>query len=104
MIPRDNTRTVPQRHSIGFAELLNLPTYLANHVASHTVVWLGAIVAFCCLMAFGTALARRPWADEGWFAGIAHGLLYKGVMGMTILDPHGFPFTPLVKDIDRYTY
>jgi 4-amino-4-deoxy-L-arabinose transferase-like glycosyltransferase len=49
-------------------------------------------------------MTKRPWVDEGWYASIAHDLLYRGVMGMTILDPRGFAFTPVVKEIDRYTY
>ncbi len=59
---------------------------------------------FFCLITGGVAVSKRPWCDEGWFADIAYNLAHRGVMGLTLLDPHGFVFAPLVKGIETYTY
>jgi hypothetical protein len=67
-------------------------------------MWLASVVVGCCLLAFGIAETKRPWVDEAWFASIAYNLIHKGVMGMTVLDPHGFIFAPLVPEVDRYTF
>lgn len=68
-----------------------------------TYVLIGIIV-FSLLFAAGAALTRRPWCDEGWFASIGYSLNHRGVMGMSILDPHGYIFHQNVEGIDRYTY
>jgi hypothetical protein len=54
------------------------------------------------LLAAGTAMSRRPWSDEGWFASPAYNLVNKGYMGTSILEtvePRGQQ-----KGIDKYTY
>lgn len=68
-----------------------------------TYVLIG-IVLFSLLFATGAALTRRPWCDEGWFASIGWSLIHRGVMGMSVLDPHGYIFHTNVEGIDRYTY
>jgi 4-amino-4-deoxy-L-arabinose transferase-like glycosyltransferase len=65
---------------------------------------LGGIVALAVVLAICLMVARRPFCDEAWFASTAYNLLHHGRMGMTVLDPHGFVFAPLVKDIDKYTF
>lgn len=65
---------------------------------------LAVIVGLSAILSCAEALTRRPWCDEAWFASPAYNLIHRGFMGMTVLDPHGFPFAPLVKDIDRLTY
>ena len=65
---------------------------------------LAGIVLFSLLFCAGLALTRRPWCDEAWFASPAYNLDHHGFMGMTLLDPHGFPFAPYVEGIDRYTF
>lgn len=67
-------------------------------------IWLGLVITAFCFLTAGIALTKRPWCDEGWFAGIAYNLVYRGVMSLTVLDPHGFPFAPMVKGIDQYTF
>ena len=62
------------------------------------------IILFSLLFAAGAALTRRPWCDEGWFASIGYSINHRGVMGMSILDPHGYIFHQNVEGIDRYTY
>ena len=65
---------------------------------------MGIVIAVFCSLATGLVLTKRPWCDEAWFASIAYNLMHHGRMGMTVLDPHGFIFAPVVKGIDRYTY
>ena len=65
---------------------------------------LGLIILLSSFLSLCLVVTRRPWCDEAWFADIAYNLLKHGTMGMRVLDPHGFPFTPYVKDIDRFTY
>ena len=57
-----------------------------------------------CGLAIGVILTKRPWCDEGWFASIVYNVIHHGVMGLTVLDPHGFVFAPEVRGIDRHTY
>lgn len=96
--------TLPQKRALRLALLRNLPARLSDHVSAYTGLWVGSIVVACCLLAFGIAQTKRPWVDEGWFAGIAHHLLSKGTMGLTVLDPRGFVFTDVLEGIDRYMY
>ncbi len=61
-------------------------------------------IAACVLVVFvvlsvGSALTKRPWSDEGWFATPALNLIKHGTMGTMVLEPVGW-----LKDIDRYTY
>jgi hypothetical protein len=65
---------------------------------------LAAVIVMFSGLATGLALTRRPWCDEGWFADIVYNLTHRGVMGLTILDPHGFIFAQYVKGIDQHTY
>lgn len=62
-------------------------------------ILLTSVVLSCAL-----ALAKRPWCDEAWFASPAYNLAYHGTIGTTILDPHGFAYTPDLKGVDRFTY
>ena len=70
----------------------------------HKVYWsvaLSVLVLYLAL-AMGTALSKRPWSDEGWFASPALNLITKGYMGTSILEtvePRGQQ-----KGIDKYTY
>jgi len=50
------------------------------------------------LLAIGSALTKRPWSDEAWFASPALNLLTKGSMGTSVLEPLA------VKGINLYTY
>lgn len=84
--------------------LLDLPMRLADHVRAHTAIWLAIVIVVCCCLSAGIAVSKRPWVDESWFTSIAYNVIHRGVMGMTILDPRGFIFAPLVRDIDRYTF
>ena len=68
-----------------------------------TYVLMGIILFSLCFAA-GAALTRRPWCDEGWFASIGYSINHRGVMGMSVLDPHGYIFHQNVEGIDRYTY
>jgi 4-amino-4-deoxy-L-arabinose transferase-like glycosyltransferase len=74
-----------------------------SYKSRSTYVLIG-IILFSLLFATGAALTRRPWCDEGWFASIGWSLIHRGVMGMSVLDPHGYIFHPNVEGIDRYTY
>ena len=65
---------------------------------------LAAILLVSVSLSAGLALSRRPFCDEAWFASPPYNLLNHGHMGMTVLDPHGFVFAALVKDIDKFTY
>jgi 4-amino-4-deoxy-L-arabinose transferase-like glycosyltransferase len=65
---------------------------------------LAGVILFSLSFCAGLALTRRPWCDEAWFASPAYNLDHHGFMGMTVLDPHGFPFYPYVPGIDRYTF
>jgi hypothetical protein len=75
-----------------------------ERLGKHPGLILATVIAIYCGLAVGLALTRRPWCDEGWFAGIVYNLLHHGVMSLTVLDPHGFIFAPYVKGIDQYTY
>jgi 4-amino-4-deoxy-L-arabinose transferase-like glycosyltransferase len=71
---------------------------------NRTTYVLVGIILFSLVFGTGAALTRRPWCDEGWFASIGYSLNHRGVMGMSILDPHGYIFHQNVEGIDRYTY
>ena len=61
-----------------------------------------AVLVLYLLFTAGTALTKRPWSDEGWFASPAYNLAYHGYMGTSILEsvePRGQQ-----KGIDKYTY
>jgi hypothetical protein len=61
-----------------------------------------SVVVLYFLLAAGTALSKRPWSDEGWFASPAYNLINNGHMGTTILEsvePRGQQ-----KGINQYTY
>src|SRR4051794_36499645 len=73
-------------------------------IETRTRVWMTLVITLFCFLALGLSGTKRPWCDEGWFASVAFNLMHRGVMGMTVLDPHGFIFAPFVKDIDKYTY
>lgn len=50
-------------------------------------------------LVIASALTKRPWADEGWFANAPFTLITKGWMGTTALEPTGF-----LEGINQYTY
>lgn len=61
-----------------------------------------AVLVLYLLFTAGTALTKRPWSDEGWFASPAYNLANHGYMGTSILEsvePRGQQ-----KGIDKYTY
>lgn len=51
------------------------------------------------LLCVSTSLTKRPWSDEGWFAGAGYNLVKNGEPGTLALEPRGFK-----EGIDRYTY
>ena len=67
-------------------------------------VVLAFVILLSLALSAGLAFSRRPFCDEAWFASPPYNLIKHGHMGMTVLDPHGFVFATLVKDIDKYTY
>lgn len=65
------------------------------------IIAVGVVVLYL-LLAAGTALSKRPWSDEGWFASPAYNLITNGHMGTSILEsvePRGQQ-----KGINQYTY
>src|SRR5436853_7052035 len=50
-------------------------------------------------LTLGTALSRRPWSDEGWFASPALNLATNGSMGSPVLDSSSW-----LPGIHQYTY
>src|SRR5918912_819906 len=70
---------------------------LASHRLAATLVVILVITYFA--LTFGTAVTRRPWSDEGWFASPALNLATNGSMGSPVLDPTGW-----LPGIDRHTY
>jgi 4-amino-4-deoxy-L-arabinose transferase-like glycosyltransferase len=60
-----------------------------------------AVILFVCLaLAAGSALTRRPWSDEAWFANPAWNLATKGFMGTTVLRTG----EAWLRGIERHTY
>ena len=78
-----------------------IPALVGRH--RWTLILLSSVF-ISLILSTATALTRRPWCDEAWFASPAYNLLHHHFMGMTILDPHGFVFAPLLKGIDQFTY
>jgi 4-amino-4-deoxy-L-arabinose transferase-like glycosyltransferase len=58
-----------------------------------------AVIAAYFALALGTALSRRPWSDEGWFASPALNLATRGAMGSPVLDSSSW-----LPGINQYTY
>ncbi len=69
-----------------------------NNRGFYLAVAAGLMILFTAL-AVGSALTKRPWSDEGWFASPAYNLITKGSMGTTVLEPTGW-----LKGINQYTY
>lgn len=65
---------------------------------------LAFVIGLSMLLSILEILTKRPWCDEAWFASAAYNLAQRGFLGITVLDPHGFPFAHLVAGIDRYTF
>jgi len=61
-----------------------------------------SVLALYLLLAAGTALSKRPWSDEGWFASPALNLISRGHMGTSVLEP--VEPRGQQKGIDKYTY
>ncbi len=59
-----------------------------------------AVIAYIGL-AVASALTKRPWSDEGWFANAPLTLVNKGWMGTTVIEQAGHTF---LRGIDRYTF
>ena len=51
------------------------------------------------VLSVGTSLTKRPWSDEGWFAGAGYNLAFHNDPGTLVLEPRDFR-----EGIDRYTY
>ena len=62
----------------------------------HILLAFGALFV---LLSIGTALTKRPWSDEGWFAAAGYNLAFHGQPGTLVLVPRGFR-----EGLDRYTY
>src|SRR5436853_2442867 len=58
-----------------------------------------AVVVIYLVLALGTAVSRRPWSDEGWFASPAFNLATHGSMGSPVLDSSSW-----LPGINQYTY
>lgn len=58
------------------------------------------VMLVCLALAAGSALTRRPWSDEAWFANPAWNLATKGFMGTTVLRTG----EAWLRGIDRHTY
>lgn len=58
----------------------------------------GSICIFL-MLTVGTSITKRPWSDEGWFAGAGYNLAYHGHPGTLVLEPRDFR-----EGIDKYTY
>jgi 4-amino-4-deoxy-L-arabinose transferase-like glycosyltransferase len=68
---------------------------------SRTIAGLLLVVAALHLaLAVGSALTKRPWSDEAWFASPALNLATKGFMGTTVLETEGL----WLRGIERRTY
>lgn len=80
------------------------PPRVQRNRARLNLLWLLAVLVVFCGFAMRLVFTSRPLCDEGWFASIVYNVINRGVMGLTVLDPHGFVFDPHVKAIDRYTY
>jgi 4-amino-4-deoxy-L-arabinose transferase-like glycosyltransferase len=73
------------------------------------LLWTAAAVIPFILLSVGTALTKRPWCDEAWFASPALDLVVNGRMGTQVLEPTGSFMsvqTPGVRldRIDQRTY
>ena len=99
-----NKRPTGQEAPLKSPTLGRVLALIADDTDLRARLWLAAVIALFCALASGVAATKRPWCDEGWLADIAYNLIHHGVMGLTILDPHGFVFAPVIKGIDRYTY
>lgn len=76
----------------------------SSAIQKSRVYWGVAVSVFILYLLFttGTALSKRPWSDEGWFASPAYNLINKGYIGTSILEsvePRGQQ-----RGIDKYTY
>lgn len=63
-----------------------------------------AIATLMVGLAVALSVTHRPWCDEGWFACAGWNLYRHGFIGVTWLDPKGFPFSPDVRGVQRYFY
>ena len=70
---------------------------LVSRRAAVTVA--AAVLVIYFALALGTALSRRPWSDEGWFASPALNLATNGSMGSPVLDSSSW-----LPGINQYTY
>jgi 4-amino-4-deoxy-L-arabinose transferase-like glycosyltransferase len=59
-----------------------------------------AIVLVYLALAVGSALTKRPWSDEAWFANPAWNLATRGFMGTTVLRTG----EAWLRGIERHTY
>lgn len=50
-------------------------------------------------LSIGSALSKRPWSDEGWFAAPAYNLLVNGSMGTLVVEPNLW-----LPGINQHTY
>jgi len=68
----------------------------AHPSRSRWVYWTAAAVSVFVLSALGSALSKRPWCDEAWFASPALDLVENGRMGPHLLDPTGSHLSILI--------
>lgn len=64
-------------------------------------IWLAVLATVYLTGAVATALAERPWCDEGWFAEPAWNLVRLGEMSTPTLDNSS---TPALESLKKYTY
>jgi 4-amino-4-deoxy-L-arabinose transferase-like glycosyltransferase len=70
---------------------------LHSHRAAAAIA--AVVIVSYFALALGTALSRRPWSDEGWFASPALNLATNGSMGSPVLDSSSW-----LPGINQYTY
>lgn len=71
--------------------------------------WLALAVLVFTSLAIASALTKRPWVDEAWFASPALDLAVNGRMGTHVLEPTGSHLSVLklgvrLDRIDQHTY
>ena len=85
-----------QRHREEWVESMS-PVMMQSNLNRRLL--LGGIAAVFVTLAMMSAMSRRPWSDEGWFAAPAWNLATNGVMGTPVLEAEGW-----LRGIREHTY
>jgi 4-amino-4-deoxy-L-arabinose transferase-like glycosyltransferase len=75
----------------------NLPNALSKEEAKPTARYVykyivGGVVILYLALSLGSALTKRPWSDEAWFASPSLNLITDGSFGTDILETDGLSF------------